>query len=176
MNIAKAFEKSIVIYTSGNFIQKRMAYRISCALSKMTGMEIPFGKEAIKRTAARFVLKDNKALTKGDWKITVKGKTVTMSVEKNANADTLTNPVKVEETKPVETQKPDPTPGETGIDYVLNTNTKKFHYPSCSSVKKMSEKKKKEEAPATPPAPPAPSKEEVLLTEIRDLLKEQTKK
>jgi len=30
--------------------------------------------------------------------------------------------------------------------------------------------KKKEE---TPPAPPAPSKEEVLLTEIRDLLKEQ---
>ena len=28
-------------------------------------------------------------------------------------------------------------------------------------------------APATPPAPPAPTKEEVLLTEIRDLLKEQ---
>lgn len=36
--------------------------------------------------------------------------------------------------------------------------------------------KKKAEAPATPPAPPAPSKEEVLLTEIRDLLKEQNKK
>ncbi len=33
--------------------------------------------------------------------------------------------------------------------------------------------KKKEEAPA---APPAPSKEEVLLTEIRDLLKEQAEK
>ena len=32
---------------------------------------------------------------------------------------------------------------------------------------------KKEEKPATPPAPPAPSKEEVLLTEIRDLLKEK---
>ena len=31
--------------------------------------------------------------------------------------------------------------------------------------------RKKEEAPAEPPAPPAPSKEEVLLTEIRDLLK-----
>ena len=45
-----------------------------------------------------------------------------------------------------------------------------------SLIKKMSEKKKKEEAPATPTAPPAPSKEEVLLTEIRDLLKEQTKK
>ncbi len=33
--------------------------------------------------------------------------------------------------------------------------------------------KKKEEAPAAPPAPPAPSREEVLLTEIRDLLKER---
>lgn len=31
-------------------------------------------------------------------------------------------------------------------------------------------KKQEEEAPAAPPAPPAPSKEEVLLTEIRDLL------
>ncbi|MDH8701779.1 large conductance mechanosensitive channel [Dysgonomonadaceae bacterium PH5-43] len=33
--------------------------------------------------------------------------------------------------------------------------------------------KKKEEEPAAPAAPPAPSKEEVLLTEIRDLLKEK---
>ncbi|MBE6976894.1 MAG: large conductance mechanosensitive channel protein MscL [Ruminococcaceae bacterium] len=32
-------------------------------------------------------------------------------------------------------------------------------------------KKKEEEAPAAPPAPPAPSNEEVLLGEIRDLLK-----
>lgn len=32
-------------------------------------------------------------------------------------------------------------------------------------------KKKEEEVPAAPPAPPAPSKEEVLLAEIRDLLK-----
>lgn len=36
----------------------------------------------------------------------------------------------------------------------------------------MQNMRKQEEAkPATPPAPPAPSKEEVLLTEIRDLLK-----
>jgi len=34
-------------------------------------------------------------------------------------------------------------------------------------------KKKEAEAPAEPPAPPAPSKEELLLTEIRDLLKEK---
>jgi large conductance mechanosensitive channel len=34
-----------------------------------------------------------------------------------------------------------------------------------------SAKKKEEEAPAAPPAPPAPTKEELLLGEIRDLLK-----
>lgn len=39
-------------------------------------------------------------------------------------------------------------------------------------VMKLS-KKKEEKAPAAPPAPPASSKEEVLLTEIRDLLKEK---
>ena len=41
-------------------------------------------------------------------------------------------------------------------------------------INKMSEvgkKKEEEAAAATPPAPPAPSAEEVLLTEIRDLLK-----
>ena len=42
-------------------------------------------------------------------------------------------------------------------------------------VNKLAEagKKKEEEAPAAPPAPPAPSAEEVLLAEIRDLLKEK---
>ena len=40
-------------------------------------------------------------------------------------------------------------------------------------LNKLSEmgKKKEEEAPAEPPAPPAPTNEEILLTEIRDLLK-----
>ncbi len=36
--------------------------------------------------------------------------------------------------------------------------------------------RKEKEAPVTPPVPPAPSKEEILLGEIRDLLKEQNKK
>ena len=29
-----------------------------------------------------------------------------------------------------------------GIDYVLNTNTHKFHYPDCSSVERMAVKNK----------------------------------
>ncbi|MCD8015256.1 MAG: DNA/RNA non-specific endonuclease [Lachnospiraceae bacterium] len=32
----------------------------------------------------------------------------------------------------------------TEVTYILNTNTKKFHYPSCSSVSQMSEKNKQE--------------------------------
>ena len=42
-------------------------------------------------------------------------------------------------------------------------------------LNKLSElgKKKEEEAPAEEPAPPAPSAEEVLLAEIRDLLKDK---
>ena len=33
---------------------------------------------------------------------------------------------------------------EEGITYILNTNTKKFHYPECRSVSDMKEKNKKE--------------------------------
>lgn len=41
------------------------------------------------------------------------------------------------------------------------------------SMNKLQNLRKKEEAAAEPEAPPAPSKEELLLTEIRDLLKEK---
>ncbi len=43
-------------------------------------------------------------------------------------------------------------------------------------IKIMNKLLKKEEKKPAPAAPPAPSKEEVLLTEIRDLLKEQSLK
>lgn len=43
-------------------------------------------------------------------------------------------------------------------------------------IKLLSQFKKKKEETAPAPAPPQPTKEEMLLTEIRDLLKEQNKK
>ena len=49
-----------------------------------------------------------------------------------------------------------------------------FIVKGLNALTEMSKKKEAEEAaaaPAEPPAPPAPSAEEVLLTEIRDLLK-----
>ena len=44
------------------------------------------------------------------------------------------------ENKPVENLKAE----KAEVSYILNTNTKKFHYSDCSSVRKMSEKNKKE--------------------------------
>ena len=44
---------------------------------------------------------------------------------------------------------------------------------ALNKLSEIGKKKEEEAAAAEPPAPPAPSKEEVLLTEIRDLLKEK---
>lgn len=45
-----------------------------------------------------------------------------------------------------EPEKQEPVTGSEAsqADYILNTNTKKFHYPTCSSVNDMKEKNKKE--------------------------------
>lgn len=57
---------------------------------------------------------------------------------------------------------------QTILDFVIISTAIFFAIKAMNSLHS-----KKEEAPATPPAP---TKEEVLLTEIRDLLKEQNKK
>jgi len=51
-------------------------------------------------------------------------------------------PVIVPSTEPEEPGASDPQ--GSSVDYILNTNTKKFHYPSCSSVDDMKEKNKQE--------------------------------
>lgn len=57
---------------------------------------------------------------------------------------------------------------QTVLDFVIISTAIFFAIKGLNSLRK-----KQEEAPA---APPAPSKEETLLTEIRDLLKEQNSK
>ena len=81
----------------------------------------------------------------GDIYASSDGKGVTLSVTRNPDADTLSAP-EVVVVPPIATEattKQD-SPKETpvGTDYVLNLNTKKFHYPSCSSVKQMKDKNK----------------------------------
>ena len=58
----------------------------------------------------------------------------------------------------------------TIIDFILVALVVFLVVKAINAAKTKMEKKKEEE-PAAPPAPPAPSAEEVLLTEIRDLLK-----
>jgi len=60
----------------------------------------------------------------------------------------------------------------TIVDFLLIAMVVFAIVKAMNKAKEKAEAKKKaEEAAAPPPAPPAPSKEEVLLTEIRDLLK-----
>lgn len=62
------------------------------------------------------------------------GKTVTFTVEKNADADTFGG------IGPNSTQT-EPTSAEEA-EYILNTGTRKFHLPTCSSVEQMDESNK----------------------------------
>ena len=43
---------------------------------------------------------------------------------------------------PKQTEQSNPPAQNVESTYILNVNTKKFHYPSCSSVKQMSDKNK----------------------------------
>lgn len=61
----------------------------------------------------------------GDITVTSDGTTVRFSTEKEATEEEIMDSVQASLVE---------------MDYVLNTNTKKFHYPSCRSVKQMKEK------------------------------------
>lgn len=83
----------------------------------------------------------------GDIVFTSNGKTVTVSTDKTASAeDVMTPGGNTIVPPPAVSPDPEPEQGDdtqaTGTDYVVNTNTGKFHYPSCPSVKKMKESNK----------------------------------
>ena len=75
--------------------------------------------------------------------------------EPTATPTPTPEPTSTPEPTPKPTSTPAPTPEPTiepvierapvtiGTDYILNTNTKKFHYTGCRSVKQMKEKNKK---------------------------------
>jgi DNA-entry nuclease len=64
-----------------------------------------------------------KAAAKGSYKSKTVTKTITVKVTNSSGSASTST--------------------EKGTTYILNTNTKVFHYPSCSSVSQMSEKNKK---------------------------------
>jgi len=101
----------------------------------------------------------------GDVICTSDGKNVSFSVERNPDVDTLSviDPNGIDSNSTLQgstafADTPDPElsvgsgqtsepsvesePSPAGTDYILNTNTHKFHYPSCSSVKQMKDSNK----------------------------------
>lgn len=90
----------------------------------------------------------------GDVHCTSDGSKITFDVEKNADFDTYLaaggyqnylEELAAQETEPVDRTIPgedDPDETEARVTYIANTNTKKFHYPSCSSVDQMKESNK----------------------------------
>ena len=56
------------------------------------------------------------------------------TIQPTAVSTPSATPEPIATSEPTPESTPDPTPNP-GRDYVLNTNTMKFHYPSCSSVK-----------------------------------------
>ena len=61
-----------------------------------------------------------------------------------ATPEPTAEPVPMEAPAVPETQEPIDEPVPQGTTYILNTNTGKFHYPTCGSVKQMKEKNKQE--------------------------------
>lgn len=81
------------------------------------------------------------------------GSTVTVYPSRNANADVFggiggnsTQKPPQEDQDTQNPQEPDDsvTGDPQGTHYVLNTNTKKFHYPECSSAKKISDRNRQD--------------------------------
>ena len=80
-----------------------------------------------------------------DIYVTSDGHAVSISCDKAANIDEIMTPGGSATTSSPATQKPDPVQNDSpseGTDYIVNTITGKFHYPTCGSVKKMKESNK----------------------------------
>lgn len=79
----------------------------------------------------------------GDIYLTSDGQTVSITTEKSASKEDILTPGGIVVTPPPATQDiiQNDAPS-AGTDYIVNTNTGKFHYPNCRSVKQMKESNK----------------------------------
>lgn len=89
----------------------------------------------------------------GDIKLVSDGKSINISTTKKANLNQLLTPgfIPTPTPEPTPTPTPEPTPEpvveeQQSIEqhYIINTNTGKFHHPTCRSIKRMKDKNKLE--------------------------------
>lgn len=92
-------------------------------------------------------LKEEKVRVSDNRQQTEEDETITTDEEKKVEPEVSSTPVSTPIPSPVTTSVPTPEPTSVNKpvsnSYVLNTNTKKFHYPSCSSVKQMKDSNKR---------------------------------
>lgn len=62
----------------------------------------------------------------------------------SSSTQTTTAPAVVAETNQATAQQDTSSPTSSSSTFILNTNSKKFHLPSCSSIKRMKDSNKKE--------------------------------
>lgn len=113
---------------------------VSCAsVKQISAKNIAFSKD----TAENLVASGYKACgsCRPPVNITTAVPTKTTSVEKNESAESNTTEVKKQDVTKSEQPAVQTVPTQ---NYVLNTNTKKFHYPSCGSVSQMKAKNRKD--------------------------------
>lgn len=79
----------------------------------------------------------------GEIYLTSDGQSVSITTDKSASQEDILTPGGIVVTPPPATQEviQNDAPS-TGTDYIVNTNTGKFHHTYCSSVKKMKESNK----------------------------------
>ena len=82
----------------------------------------------------------------GDIQCVSDGKTVEFTVSRNKDADVFASVGTNSTQKAAENTATEPAAKSEPVEqtYVLNTNTKKFHIPTCRSVKQMKDKNKKD--------------------------------
>lgn len=87
----------------------------------------------------------------GDIKLVSDGKSINISTTKKANLNQLLTPDFISTPTPEPTPASESTPEpvveeQKSIEqyYIINTNTKKFHYPTCRGIKRMKDKNKLE--------------------------------
>lgn len=81
----------------------------------------------------------------GDVYVTSDGQSVTISSDKSAGYDEIMTPggkASTAQSSGTSQNTQGSTTAPSGTDYVVNINTRKFHYPRCSSVNKMKESNK----------------------------------
>lgn len=117
---------------------------ISCGTANDYGHPTDATLDALKRENVQLYRTD----LQGDISCHSDGKSVVFEVEKGADEDTYQtyhdlNPGPVTRSMPTVVDSDATVEKESEeLSYVLNTNTKKFHYPDCRGVKQMKDKNK----------------------------------